>query len=77
MCLCLRESWSNKALLEMNDYHLQPTSKAIGAGVYLSEVPTDFDGKLRPNPPACGAYEYQLATTPPQTVPSPSGAAVK
>jgi hypothetical protein len=31
-----------------HDFHLQPTSPAIDAGVALREVPDDFDGVLRP-----------------------------
>ncbi len=39
------------------DFHLQSSSPACGAGVFLSEVPFDFDGVQRPNPPTSGAYE--------------------
>jgi nitrous oxidase accessory protein NosD len=43
-----------------HDFHLQPTSPAIDAGVTLSEVPDDFDGVSRPQGAGydIGAYEY-------------------
>jgi hypothetical protein len=36
---------------------LTSSSPAIGAGVSLSNVTTDFNGTARPNPPAVGAYQ--------------------
>ena len=44
-----------------NDFHLQRNSPAIGAGIALGEVLTDFDGNPRPKGKPCsiGAYEYQ------------------
>jgi len=38
-------------------FHLQPGSPACHAGVYISEVQFDKDGRQRPNPPSIGAYE--------------------
>jgi len=50
------------------DFHLQQNSPAIGAGLqaitdftgsYSVPAPTyDIDGRIRPNPPSLGAYEY-------------------
>jgi Right handed beta helix region len=47
------------------DYHLQPNSPAVGRGMPLSTVKTDFDGVSRPQGAAydIGAYEFGL--TPP------------
>jgi len=39
------------------DFHLQSGSAAIGAGVAIPGITTDFDGATRANPPAVGAYE--------------------
>lgn len=42
------------------DLHLAPKSPAIGAGMLLPEVTTDFDGVPRPQGDyAIGAYEFQ------------------
>ena len=46
------------------DFHLQPTSPAIGAGITISAVPMDYDGNPRPS----GAYDigaYEYAAVPP------------
>jgi len=45
-----------------HDFHLQPTSPAVDAGVALSEVSDDFDGVSRPRGTGydIGAYEYLL-----------------
>ena len=43
--------------LANGDFHLAPTSPAIGAGSALPSVTTDIDGKPRATPPAIGAYE--------------------
>jgi len=39
------------------DFHLQPGSPAIAAGIPLSAVAADFDGVTRPQIPSMGAYE--------------------
>jgi hypothetical protein len=54
------------------DFHLQSGSPAIGAGLativdhtggYSVQAPTyDIDGRIRPNPPSIGAYEYAAGT---------------
>ena len=44
-----------------NNYHLQASSAAIGAGVTLAAVPLDFDGLTRPqqnNAFDIGAFEF-------------------
>jgi parallel beta-helix repeat protein len=41
-----------------NNFHLQATSPAKGAGIAIALVPTDFDGVTRPNPPSIGAYDF-------------------
>ena len=48
----------------VGDFHLQPSSPAIDAGLTLPEVPTDFDGVSRPQGLAydVGAYEYRTTT---------------
>jgi hypothetical protein len=52
--------------ISSSDYHLQPNSPAIGAGVAIPGVTTDFDGRPRGNPPSIGAYEgVGGATNPP------------
>lgn len=63
-----------KALAQ--DFHLQPTSPAIGKGLCLPEVTTDFDGVPRPNraPGArfpedsgceIGAFQFAVSGVPP------------
>jgi parallel beta-helix repeat protein len=43
------------------DFHLQATSRAIGAGIALPAVTTDIDSVARPKEGACdiGAYEFK------------------
>jgi hypothetical protein len=53
-----------------NNFHLQPNSPAIDAGITIPEVTTDFDGITRPQGNAydIGAYEFvgnNQDTTPP------------
>ncbi|MFL5813149.1 MAG: choice-of-anchor D domain-containing protein [Bdellovibrionia bacterium] len=51
------------------DYHLQPSSPAIGKGTLTSAPLTDFDGKPRGSSIDIGAYEYAAVSAP---APSPS-----
>jgi hypothetical protein len=39
------------------DFHLMPTSPAIGKGLFLPQVKLDAAGKTRHNPPSIGAFE--------------------
>lgn len=40
------------------DFHLEPNSPAIGAGINLPGITTDLDGKPRPSPPSIGCFEF-------------------
>jgi hypothetical protein len=44
-----------------NNFHLQPSSPLINAGMVLNEVTDDFDGRLRPqgNGYDIGGFQYQ------------------
>jgi len=64
-----RPSWStapatsygtvrNPRFVSATDYHLQSGSPALGAGIAFGGLTRDFDGMLRPKPPAIGAYEF-------------------
>ena len=48
---------ANPRFVSATDYHLQSGSPAIGTGIPLGGLTTDFDAARRPNPPAIGAYE--------------------
>jgi hypothetical protein len=52
-----------------SNFHLQSTSPAIGAGVNISGLLTDFDGVSRPQAVngnfAIGAYEFNTGAAPP------------
>lgn len=43
--------------LEKMDFHPDPGSPAIGAGIPAGSLNTDLDGILRANPPSIGCYE--------------------
>lgn len=45
-------------ITEFTDLHLQSGSPAIGSGVAISGITTDYDGVSYGSPPAIGAYEY-------------------
>lgn len=49
---------SNPLFISLSDFHLQSTSPAIGKGLKISGITTDFDGNAVNNPPGIGAYEY-------------------
>ncbi len=61
------------------DFHLQSISPAMGAGLqtiqdvtgnYSVSAPVyDIDGRIRPNPPSMGAYEYNTGTPSPPPAP--------
>jgi Right handed beta helix region len=46
------------------DFHLLSGSSALGAGVAIGGITTDFDGVTRPNPPSIGAYEVPSGSNP-------------
>jgi hypothetical protein len=58
------------------NFNLSSTSPAIGTGIAISGITTDFNGSLRADPPAIGAMELQagtaLPTPPPPSPPPPS-----
>jgi hypothetical protein len=57
------------------DFHLRANSPAIGAGVCLAQVRTDFDGKPRPDVgQKCdiGAFQYSADAPPPPTLLAPT-----
>ena len=54
----------------MGDFHLQPGSPCIGAGITTS-ITFDADGNLRPSPPSIGAYEYGALPPPPPVIVPP------
>jgi len=63
---------ANPRFISTTDYHLQNGSPAIGAGIAITGLTRDFDGALRSNPLAIGAYEYSKSDS--AARPSPSGA---
>ncbi|MFL5813928.1 MAG: choice-of-anchor D domain-containing protein [Bdellovibrionia bacterium] len=54
------------------DYHLQPSSPAIGKGTLTSAPPTDIEGKSRGSSIDLGAYEYSSTAPSPTPSPTPS-----
>ena len=47
---------ANPLFVSTSDYHLQAGSPAIGTGLYIPEVLTDYEGNLFGNPRNIGAY---------------------
>jgi hypothetical protein len=45
--------------------NLTSSSPAIGAGLHISGITTDYNGTARPNPPAIGAFELLGPVSPP------------
>jgi uncharacterized repeat protein (TIGR02059 family) len=62
-------STSNPLFVSASDFHLQPTSPAIGAGIHITTPPiaTDVEGSAINNPPEIGAYKSGSAATLPAT----------
>jgi hypothetical protein len=58
------------------DFHLQSSSPMIGAGTNTVFSTTDIDGKLRPNPPSIGAYEFGAGSGSSQTPNPPTNLTV-
>ncbi len=48
---------SNPLFVSSTDFHLQATSPAIGKGLTLAGLTTDYEGKTLNIPPSIGAYE--------------------
>jgi uncharacterized repeat protein (TIGR02059 family) len=61
---------SNPLFVSSSDFHLQSTSPAINAGIFITTptILTDYDGVTISNPPEIGAYEYDSEITSP-TIP--------
>jgi uncharacterized repeat protein (TIGR02059 family) len=47
-----------------SDFHLQPGSPAIGKGLKITGITTDYDGNSVNDPPCIGAYENLLPSNP-------------
>lgn len=43
---------------DLNDFSLKSASPAIGAGIKIDYISTDYDGITYSNPPSLGAIEY-------------------
>ena len=56
--LVLRRGSTEPGELVYEYFKIDENSPAIGAGIYLPEVPEDFLGAVRPGSPAIGAFEY-------------------
>jgi uncharacterized protein (TIGR02145 family) len=54
---------ANPNFVSTTDWHLQAGSPAIGRGLNLPVVATDYDGNLFANPPSIGAFEYNATST--------------
>lgn len=65
----------DETTLDAFSFKLSPGSPAIGSGVQVSGLSTDYSGGLRPATPSRGAFEYAAATAPaqPASTPAPSG----
>jgi hypothetical protein len=50
------------------DFHLQSSSPAIGAGIAIPEITTDFEGKAFRNPPNIGCYATPYSNNKPPVV---------
>ena len=59
----------SESQLDNFNFNLSSTSPAIGTGVAITGITTDFNGNPRPNPPAIGAVELQTGMLPPPPLP--------
>jgi hypothetical protein len=48
---------SNPSFVSSSDFHLQSGSMAIGKGLAITGLTTDYAGNTLKNPPCIGAYE--------------------
>jgi len=62
---------SDPLFVSATDFHLQSGSPAIGKGVAISGVTTDYSGNNYKNPPSIGAYESGSAAAAPVTPAAP------
>ena len=62
---------SAESQLDAFNYNLTSGSPAIGAGIAISGITTDFAGNTRPSPPSIGALEF--GGSPPITTPTTTG----
>jgi len=46
-------------LVSASDFHLSSGSPAIGAGIFVDSLTSDYDGIAYTNPPSIGAFEWQ------------------
>lgn len=56
--ICADPLLAGESNLNSINPNLTSASPAIGAGLAISGITTDFSGAIRPNPPAVGALEY-------------------
>ncbi len=52
----LNNKAGNPAFVSSSDFHIKAESPAIGAGINISYISTDFEGKPVSNPPNMGCY---------------------
>lgn len=67
--VCGDPLWVAESNVDALNPNLTGSSPLIGAGVLVSGITTDFNGKTRPNPPSIGAFEPGSA---PPVNPTPS-----
>ena len=52
-----QSDWNDQTFLDNFNFTPQPDSPAVGRGVPVSGISTDYDGRPRSNPPSIGAVE--------------------
>jgi Secretion system C-terminal sorting domain/F5/8 type C domain len=62
---------SNPQFVSSSDFHLNSGSPAIGNGLNIENLTTDYDGNTLNNPPSIGAYEYYPPDPPVLIISSP------
>lgn len=56
-----QQAWTDQTFLDNFTFYPKSDSPAIGRGVQLNGITTDFYGSTRPNPPSIGAVEPRRA----------------
>jgi hypothetical protein len=56
--------FGNPLFVSTSDFHLQPGSPAIGKGLAISGITTDYNSNTVKNPPSIGAYENGSVVAP-------------